>query len=257
MFKRRTHQRNKSVRYRRYARCDGRRPGSYREPRRQGGLRYRRATAGRISSASIFPTGTKPVYRLRTKAGYELKLTADHKVWTENRGDVPLPSCAPAIALRWLVGLWYRHTRRAHRVRHRSRRRRRMRDAASNATGRGLRSPCTKMKPVLLEDIASGINEMKADFADDGRSRRPTTVTMPAERYGLANLNWQSPHRRALLTLCCPRPRKREKALTDAVYTLDRAFDCGHSAPRHFYCRWHCCKLRSKVAIRLARFLLD
>ncbi len=39
--------------------------------------------------SKIFPTGTKPVYRLRTKAGYELKLTAEHKVWTENRGDVP------------------------------------------------------------------------------------------------------------------------------------------------------------------------
>jgi ribonucleotide reductase alpha subunit len=39
--------------------------------------------------SKIFPTGTKPVYRLRTRAGYELKLTADHKVWTENRGDVP------------------------------------------------------------------------------------------------------------------------------------------------------------------------
>ena len=36
-----------------------------------------------------FKTGEKPVYRLRTKAGYELKLTADHKVWTTNRGDVP------------------------------------------------------------------------------------------------------------------------------------------------------------------------
>ncbi len=36
----------------------------------------------------IFPTGQKPVYRLRTKSGYELQLTADHKVWTENRGDV-------------------------------------------------------------------------------------------------------------------------------------------------------------------------
>jgi len=35
-----------------------------------------------------FPTGTKPVYRLRTKAGFELKLTADHRVFTANRGDV-------------------------------------------------------------------------------------------------------------------------------------------------------------------------
>jgi ribonucleoside-diphosphate reductase alpha chain len=37
-----------------------------------------------------FRTGVKPVYRLTTKSGYELKLTADHKVMTVNRGDVPL-----------------------------------------------------------------------------------------------------------------------------------------------------------------------
>jgi len=36
----------------------------------------------------IFPTGRKPVHRLRTKAGYEVRITADHKVWTEERGDV-------------------------------------------------------------------------------------------------------------------------------------------------------------------------
>ncbi len=36
-----------------------------------------------------FQTGVKPVYRLSTRAGYELKLTADHKVFTLNRGDVP------------------------------------------------------------------------------------------------------------------------------------------------------------------------
>ncbi len=36
-----------------------------------------------------FETGAKPVYRLRTKAGYEVKLTGDHRVLTANRGDVP------------------------------------------------------------------------------------------------------------------------------------------------------------------------
>jgi ribonucleoside-diphosphate reductase alpha chain len=36
----------------------------------------------------IFPTGTKPVFRLRTRSGYEVRITADHKVWTLNRGDV-------------------------------------------------------------------------------------------------------------------------------------------------------------------------
>src|SRR5579872_7314708 len=38
----------------------------------------------------IFPTGHKRVYRLRTRAGYELRLTADHKILTEERGDVAL-----------------------------------------------------------------------------------------------------------------------------------------------------------------------
>src|SRR5262249_45763235 len=35
----------------------------------------------------IFPTGTKQVFRLRTKSGYELRLTGDHKVLTTD-GDV-------------------------------------------------------------------------------------------------------------------------------------------------------------------------
>jgi len=38
----------------------------------------------------IFPTGRKRVYRLRTRAGYELRLTAEHKILTEERGDVAL-----------------------------------------------------------------------------------------------------------------------------------------------------------------------
>ena len=36
----------------------------------------------------IFPTGKKPIFRLRTSSGFELRLTADHKVLTTNRGDV-------------------------------------------------------------------------------------------------------------------------------------------------------------------------
>src|SRR3989339_797756 len=41
------------------------------------------------STKPAYPTGTKPVYRLTTQAGFELKLTADHRVLTANRGDVP------------------------------------------------------------------------------------------------------------------------------------------------------------------------
>lgn len=35
-----------------------------------------------------FETGVKPIYRLTTKNGYEIKLTGDHKVFTINRGFV-------------------------------------------------------------------------------------------------------------------------------------------------------------------------
>jgi ribonucleoside-diphosphate reductase alpha chain len=45
--------------------------------------------------SKIFPTGTKPVYRLRTKAGFELRLTADHKVLTVDRGDVAANQLVP------------------------------------------------------------------------------------------------------------------------------------------------------------------
>src|SRR5207249_3190988 len=38
---------------------------------------------------SVFKTGFKPVYELKTRGGYTLRLTADHKVLTANRGDVP------------------------------------------------------------------------------------------------------------------------------------------------------------------------
>ena len=44
----------------------------------------------RVSFASkVWCSGVKPVYKLRTKEGYSLRLTADHKVYTLNRGKIP------------------------------------------------------------------------------------------------------------------------------------------------------------------------
>jgi ribonucleotide reductase alpha subunit len=44
---------------------------------------------GRLRSIKpAFRTGFKPVYLLRTQQGRELKLTADHKILTANRGDI-------------------------------------------------------------------------------------------------------------------------------------------------------------------------
>jgi ribonucleoside-diphosphate reductase alpha chain len=39
--------------------------------------------------AAAFRTGSKPVFLLRTASGYTIRLTADHRVRTVNRGDVP------------------------------------------------------------------------------------------------------------------------------------------------------------------------
>jgi ribonucleoside-diphosphate reductase alpha chain len=42
-----------------------------------------------VPAARVWKTGTRPVYALKTASGLELKLTADHRVATRNRGDVP------------------------------------------------------------------------------------------------------------------------------------------------------------------------
>jgi ribonucleoside-diphosphate reductase alpha chain len=42
----------------------------------------------------VFPTGTKPVFELRTRSGYRLRITADHKVVT-TRGDVAVKDLQP------------------------------------------------------------------------------------------------------------------------------------------------------------------
>jgi ribonucleoside-diphosphate reductase alpha chain len=56
------------------------------------------------ATTRVIPTGTKPVYRLRTKSGYEVKLTADHRVWTVNRGDVPAAELTKDDVIRLLPG---------------------------------------------------------------------------------------------------------------------------------------------------------
>ncbi|MBC7782423.1 MAG: vitamin B12-dependent ribonucleotide reductase, partial [Burkholderiales bacterium] len=47
-----------------------------------------------------FPSGNKDVYELKTEAGYSIKLTADHKVWTKSRGWVPAAQLTTADEIR-------------------------------------------------------------------------------------------------------------------------------------------------------------
>ena len=48
-----------------------------------------RVGSGQTVAKSVFPTGVKDVYRLRTHSGYSINVTADHPVFTVGRGDVP------------------------------------------------------------------------------------------------------------------------------------------------------------------------
>ena len=47
----------------------------------------------------IFPTGRKEVFTLRTQSGYELRVTADHKVLTKERGDVAVSDLKPGDSI--------------------------------------------------------------------------------------------------------------------------------------------------------------
>ncbi len=131
---------------------------------------------------NIFPTGHKFVYRLTTKAGYQVNLTADHKVLTENRGDVPArdlhsgdrvmlsgsgfgsealdPNMALALGLAVGDG------------------------CVTNGDTVALITTMHDDEARVLADTAAGINAYKASMLDDGRSRRATVVNRPPSAAG-------------------------------------------------------------------------
>ncbi len=43
----------------------------------------------------IFPTGRKPIFRLTTRSGYQVRITGDHRVLTDGRGDVAVKDLTP------------------------------------------------------------------------------------------------------------------------------------------------------------------
>ncbi|MBY0513326.1 MAG: HNH endonuclease [Gemmataceae bacterium] len=134
---------------------------------------------------AAFQTGTKPVYRLRTKAGYEVKLTADHRVLTANRGDVPACELRHDDVIRLSGGFPSR-----------------LPDGGSGAT-LTLDSRLTEFLGLLVGDgclmgeregamltlapeeaaVAAAVRDdlmsFKSEFAADGRGMRDTTVTNP------------------------------------------------------------------------------
>ncbi|MGB6739791.1 MAG: LAGLIDADG family homing endonuclease, partial [Candidatus Cybelea sp.] len=131
--------------------------------------------------SKIFPTGTKPVYRLRTKAGYELKLTADHKVWTENRGDVPACELRAGDRIA-LAGSGFGNVTLDERIAFGIGVA--VGDGCVTRSARDLILTMHEHEADVLAEVAAGVNATKAAFSDDGRSRRQTTVTAPPSGTG-------------------------------------------------------------------------
>ena len=167
--------------------------------------------------SKIFPTGTKPVYRLQTKAGYEVTLTADHKVWTENRGDVAASELrmGDTLALGG-SGFGPEDIERGIAL------------GVGIAIGDGCVTNQYHSRPDpqmateeagVLEDVADSIN-LEKSVARDGRGRRASTVTMPAKASG----SRVSVGNKAVVELFSRYAVLNEgssaKRFTDAIYSL-------------------------------------
>ena len=164
-----------------------------------------------------FQTGVKPVYRLRTRAGFELKLTGDHRVLTANRGDVPACELTHDDVL-LLQGSPFGAEQLDWRIA----------EFLGLALGDGCMSGPKDMVILTLspdEDavarrVHSSLNSYKKQHAVDGREARDIEINMP-----------QGTLRIGTSARCVVDPLKRYavldqgskgKRFTDAVHELDR-----------------------------------
>ncbi|MBI5514643.1 MAG: hypothetical protein HY909_12785 [Deltaproteobacteria bacterium] len=165
-----------------------------------------------------FPTGVKPVYRLRTAAGFELDLTADHRVLTVNRGDVPageLTRDDRVVLGRPPFGPEALDPRLAEFV--------------GLVLGDGCLMGAQETALVTLspdEDsvarrVAQGLNAFKREHAVDARAAHDVEVTRPQGtlRFGTSARCVVDPLKR----LAVAGEGSARKAFTDEVYALDRA----------------------------------
>ena len=171
-----------------------------------------------------FVTGYKPVYRLRTKAGYTIKLTGDHRVLTKNRGDVPAreltpddvlllegaefgdESLDPGVAefLGLLVGDGCL-TSQEHR----------------SGTQKTAMLTVAPTEHAVATKVATDLNRFTTTHAADGRGRRPVSVSSPQ-----ATLRVGTSSRCVVDTLerfAVLDEGSSKKRLLDAVHSLDRA----------------------------------
>ena len=171
---------------------------------------------------NIFPTGNKPVYRLETRSGYTLSLTADHRVYTRNRGDVAAQDLAADDEI-VLHGSGFGGEN--------------LDEGVAFAIGAAVGDGCiahgkdtdetliitmAETEAPILEDVAASLNAEKARlFTGDRRGTRTTTVTRPTA--GGSRISFG--HRALVDTFkkyAVLNAGSAYKSLTDAVHSLDK-----------------------------------
>ena len=119
---------------------------------------------------------TAPVYRLRTRAGYEVRLTADHKVLTANRGDVPASELTaddvvvlgrPAFGRRTLDARLARFLGLM------------VGDGCLMGEDEAARVTLAPEEEAVAAAAHADLASYRQEFAADGRGARRTTVTSP------------------------------------------------------------------------------
>ena len=178
--------------------------------------------------APAFRTGTKPVYLLRTKTGIELKLTADHRVLTRNRGDVP--ACELTKDDRVVIGQPRFGSQSLDP---------RFGEYLGLMVGDGCVSGDPEIAMLTLsseeEAVARRIHEAlssyRRDHAKDGREARDTEVQRIAQPAGsageLRNVLRINTSARSVVNelekFAVLDQGSKEKRFTDAIFGLDRA----------------------------------
>jgi ribonucleoside-diphosphate reductase alpha chain len=171
----------------------------------------------------IFPTGIKPVFELETRSGYTLRLTGDHRVFTRNRGDVPASQLRSDDEI-VLQGSGFGSKS--------------LDEGLAFAIGAAVGDGCIAHAPngdetliftmseaeaPVLEAVAQSLNEEKMrTFMGDRRSTRTSTVTRPTKGGSRVSTS----HRgliETFKTYAVIDHGSAHKALTDAVYGLDKA----------------------------------
>lgn len=133
-----------------------------------------------------FKTGVKPVYRLRTRAGYELKLTGDHRVLTANRGDVPACELTKDDVVRLGRGV-FADRRDPQPANGRLALDARLTEYLGLMVGDGClmgerESAMVTLAPeeqAVAERVHEDLRSFRTEFAADGRGARETHVTSP------------------------------------------------------------------------------